>query len=215
MRFESVKTKFRPHGREPKLETERIWGELLKRSPMRQMTPVGMDQTLEYAGFWKRVLASLIDVILLSTIYFVLGLALGYNPITEIQEVIRKSLENPGGPPVQPNPAPATYAFMLGNWLYKALLESSKLQGTLGKLALGIVVTDLEGRRVDFGRATLRYALGWVVNLLGLVPAFGLVSGVLGFVDVVVVAFTPKKQALHDMLAGCLVVNRSSLRASN
>jgi uncharacterized RDD family membrane protein YckC len=212
-----VKTNFWPEGREPKLETARISGEQLKRSPMTQMTPVGMDHTLEYAGFWKRVLASLIDLMLLSAIFFALGLAFGYNPITDIQEVVRKSLENPGGPPVQPNPAPAVYTFitMLGNWLYKALLESSKLQGTLGKLVVGIVVTDLEGKRVDFGRATLRYVLSWVVGLIGLVPALGTASGLLAFVDVVVVAFTPKKQALHDMMAGCLVVNRSSVHASS
>ena len=183
---------------------------------MTPMTPVLADQTLEYAGFWKRVLASLIDFALIATIGFVLGLAFSYNPITDFQETFRKMMENPGGPAPQPAGPPAILSFIsiLGNWLYKAVLEASTMQGTLGKMAVGIVVTDLEGKRIDFGRATLRYALVWVANLLALVPALAGASGFAIIIDSLVVAFTPKKQALHDMIAGCLVVNRSSTRRS-
>ena len=181
---------------------------------MTQMTPVANEYNLEYAGFWKRVLASLIDFALLAMIGFAIGLAFGYNPITEFQETFRKAMENPAGSPPQAAGPPAAVSFIsiVGGWLYKALLESSKLQGTLGKMAAGIVVTDLEGKRVDFGKATLRYALPWLGNLIALVPALALPSGLLLIADSLVVAFTPKKQALHDMIAGCLVVNRSSLR---
>ena len=181
---------------------------------MTQMTPVAMDQTLEHAGFWKRVLASLIDFAILAMIGFAIGLAFGYNPITEFQETFRKAMENPGGPPPQAVGPPAAVSFIsiVGGWLYEALLESSKAQGTLGKMAVGIVVTNLEGRRVDFGKATIRYALPWLTNLIALVPALALPSGLLLIADSLAVAFTPKKQALHDMIAGCLVVNRSSLR---
>ena len=183
---------------------------------MTPMTPVLADQTLEYAGFWKRVLASLIDFALIATIGFVLGLAFSYNPITDFQETFRKMMENPGGPAPQPAGPPAILSFIsiLGNWLYKAVLEASAMQGTLGKMAVGIVVTDLEGKRIDFGRATLRYALVWVANLLALVPALAGASGFAIIIDSLVVAFTPKKQALHDMIAGCLVVNRSSAHRS-
>lgn len=181
---------------------------------MTQMTPVTIEYNLEHAGFWKRVLASLIDFALIATIGFLLGLAFGYNPITEFQETFRKAIENPGGPPPQPVGPPAILSFIsiVGNWLYKAVLEASPLQGTLGKLTVGIVVTDLEGKRIDFGRATLRYAFPWVANLLALVPAMAGASGFAIIIDSLVVAFTPKKQALHDMIAGCLVVNRSSVR---
>jgi uncharacterized RDD family membrane protein YckC len=180
------------------------------------MTPVAMDQTLEYAGFWKRVLASLIDFALIATVGFLLGLAFSYNPISEFQETFRKAMENPGGPPPQPAGPPAILSFIsiVGGWLYKALFEASKMQGTLGKLAVGIIVTDLEGRRIDFGRATLRYALVWVANLLALVPALAGVSGFAIIIDSLVVAFTLKKQALHDMIAACLVVNRSRTHQS-
>jgi uncharacterized RDD family membrane protein YckC len=181
---------------------------------MTQMTPVAMEYNLEHAGFWKRVLASLIDGLILSIIIFLIGLAFGYNPFSELQESFRKAMENPGAPPAQPPGPPATVSFIsiVGGWLYKSLLESSKTQGTLGKMAVGISVTDLEGRRVDFGKATLRYALPWLGNLIALVPALALASGLLLTADSLVVAFTPKKQTLHDMIAGCLVVNRSSVR---
>jgi uncharacterized RDD family membrane protein YckC len=181
---------------------------------MTPMTPVLADHALEHAGFWKRVLASLIDFALIATVGFLLGLAFGYNPITEFQETFRKAMENSGGPPPQPAGPPAILSFIsiVGNWLYKAVLEASRMQGTLGKLAVGIRVTDLEGKRIDFGRATLRYALVWVGNLIALVPALALPSSLLLIADSLVVAFTPKKQALHDMISGCLVVNHSSIR---
>jgi uncharacterized RDD family membrane protein YckC len=181
---------------------------------MTQMTPVAVEYNLEYAGFWKRVLASLIDALILWIVILLIGLAFGYNPFSELQESFRKTMENPGAPPAQPIGPPATVSFIsiVGGWLYKASLESSKLQGTLGKMAVGIRVTDLEGKCIDFGKATLRYALPWLGNLIALVPALALPSSLLLIVDSLVVAFTPKKQALHDMIAGCLVVNRSSIR---
>jgi uncharacterized RDD family membrane protein YckC len=72
-------------------------------------------------------------------------------------------------------------------------MESSSKQATLGKLALGIVVTDLNGNRISFGRATGRY--------------FGkIVSGMIFAIGYIMAGFTEKKQALHDMIASCLVV---------
>ena len=84
---------------------------------------------------------------------------------------------------------------LFGGWLYYALMESSRFQGTLGKMAVQIKVTDLEGNRVSFGRATGRY--------------FGkLVSALVLFIGYIMVAFTEKKQGLHDIMAGCLVVRK-------
>jgi uncharacterized RDD family membrane protein YckC len=77
------------------------------------------------------------------------------------------------------------------SWLYWAAMESSPWQATLGKRMLGLAVTDLEGRRVSFVRASGRY------------------FGKIVFVGFIMVAFTAKKQALHDMIAGCLVVRKS------
>lgn len=81
----------------------------------------------------------------------------------------------------------------VGNWLYHTWMESSRYQATLGKMALGIVVTDMYGNRISFARANGRF--------------FGkIVSGMIMNIGYLMAAFTEKKQALHDMLASCLVV---------
>jgi hypothetical protein len=73
-------------------------------------------------------------------------------------------------------------------------MESSTKQGTLGKMALGIKVTDLNGNRIDFSKASGRY--------------FGkIISSIILCIGYIMVAFTQKKQGLHDIMAGCLVVN--------
>ena len=80
-------------------------------------------------------------------------------------------------------------------WLYEALLVSSSYQATLGKMALGIVVTDMQGRRISFLRATGRH--------------FGkIVSGMLLMIGYLIQPFTEKRQTLHDIMAGCLVLRK-------
>jgi uncharacterized RDD family membrane protein YckC len=87
----------------------------------------------------------------------------------------------------------AILLIVIGQWLYYALMESSGRQATLGKLALGIVVTDLNGNKITFGRATGRY--------------FGkILSGMIFAIGYIMAGFTERKQALHDIMAGCLVV---------
>jgi uncharacterized RDD family membrane protein YckC len=80
-------------------------------------------------------------------------------------------------------------------WLYEAFMTSSSKQATLGKMAMGVVVTDLAGNRISFGRATGRF--------------FGkLLSGIILMIGYLMQPFTEKKQALHDILAGTLVVKQ-------
>lgn len=142
-------------------------------------------QTPVYAGFWMRFLAYLIDAILLGAVFFPVGFALGIAMIA-------------GG--IDPNSPEWTSVNMLINglsilagWLYQSLLESSSWQGTAGKKLLGLKVTDLDGNRIAFGKATGRY--------------FGkILSGMICFIGFIMVAFTEKQQGLHDMLAGTLVV---------
>ena len=85
---------------------------------------------------------------------------------------------------------------IVATWLYFALMESSARQGTLGKMALGLFVTDLEGRRVSFGRATGRF---FAKIITGLIPFF---------IGYIMAGFTAEEQALHDMIAGCLVLKK-------
>ena len=84
---------------------------------------------------------------------------------------------------------------MVLHWLYYALLESSSRQATLGKMAIGIIVTDLDGGRISFGRANGRY-LGKMVSAFILMIGF------------IMAGFTERKQGLHDIMAGCLVLNK-------
>jgi len=83
-----------------------------------------------------------------------------------------------------------------GSWLYNALLESSAWQGSVGKKMLSLKVTDLWGRPITFGRASGRH-FGKIIT--SLIP-FG--------VGYMLAGFTEKKQAIHDMLASCLVLRQ-------
>jgi uncharacterized RDD family membrane protein YckC len=139
-----------------------------------------------YAGFWLRVLAYLIDSLLLGTVVGFL--------------ILRPMMDRAGIPVDNPwtlltGDSRQIFAINLlltmASWLYWALMESSPWRATLGKKILGLEVTDMEGRRISFARATGRY--------------FGKII----FVGFIMVAFTEKKQALHDIIAGCLVVKKT------
>jgi serine/threonine protein kinase len=81
------------------------------------------------------------------------------------------------------------------SWLYYATMESSRKQATVGKIVLGIKVTGISGQRISFGRASGRF-VGKILS------SFILMIGFL------MPIFTQKKQALHDMIAECLVVSK-------
>ena len=144
---------------------------------------------VEYAGFWRRLAASVIDGVLLTIAFFaaVFTIEVIYAAITgyeadEVPESTTNSLVYM-----------AWAATLILGWLYYVAMESSTKQATLGKMALGIVVTDMKGQRVSFGRATGRYS-GKIV------------SGIILCIGYFIVAFTEKRQGLHDIMADCLVV---------
>lgn len=143
-------------------------------------------QTPQYSGFWIRFAAYIIDAILQTAVFCPVWIIIGaLGAATDQTE----------------NSAPMAAANVLMNiasivvgWLYSAFLESSSWQGTVGKKLLGIRVTDLYGNRIGFGRATGRY--------------FGqILSAMICCIGFIMIAFTEKKQGLHDMLAGTLVIN--------
>jgi uncharacterized RDD family membrane protein YckC len=150
--------------------------------------PAAAVPTVRYAGFWLRWVAVLIDGLLLSlplgVIYaiglFGLGIAGDHNGPNPFQVLLFLCF---------------VFFGFIANWLYFALLESSPNQATLGKRILGLKVTDEEGRRVSFGRASGRH---WGKIL----------SGIIFNIGYIMAAFTERKQALHDMLAKTLVVRR-------
>jgi uncharacterized RDD family membrane protein YckC len=156
---------------------------------------------VEYARFWLRFLAFLIDnavmgvgfVLILIPLIFLTGLG-GF--IGEIHP--DEDLNDVGIFMLIGLLFLAATVSLLWTWLYHVLLESSKWQATLGKKVLGLVVTDMGGRRVSFGRATGRHFAKIITNL---VPAF---------IGYIMAGFTERKQALHDMIAGCLVLRRNN-----
>lgn len=152
---------------------------------------------MSYAGFWKRFAAVLIDGIILSVVsLFLLVPLLGMLGLGFLDAAM-----NDGDPSaglivaiIGAYLGTLMMSFLAG-WLYYALMESSNKQATLGKMALGIIVTDMNGNRISFGRATGRY--------------FGkFLSALILYVGYIMAGFTEKKQALHDIIAGCLVVNK-------
>jgi uncharacterized RDD family membrane protein YckC len=167
------------------------------RPPMNSQAVAG--PRVEYGGFWLRFLAYLIDgaVITLGVcviaipLVFLTGLGTLLSEIHPEEEI-----------------GDAGFWLIIGvifliatvslavTWLYHALMESSEWQATVGKKALGLVVTDMAGQRVSFGRATGRHFAKIVSNMI--YPFGHIMAG-----------FTAQKQALHDMIAGCLILRRS------
>lgn len=155
--------------------------------PLPQERIPAVANTGRYAGFWKRFAASFIDALIISAFWATL---LGLHIILKGTHIIEGSAE-------VISLVIVTILPMLFAWLYASVMESSPLRGTLGKLVFGIVVTDLNGNRLSFGRATGRH-LGKVFSTMFF--WFGHLMA----------AFTEKKQALHDLVASSLVVNKSA-----
>jgi len=152
-----------------------------------------------YAGFWLRLIAYIIDsaVLLLGIGLLVVAGALivGVGFFHNIGEEMNGA-ENALAPLGILFILMVMFVAIAGVWLYYAWFESSPYQGTLGKMALGLIVTDMEGRRITFGRATGRF---FAKMITGLIPFF---------IGYIMAGFTQRKQALHDIIAGCLVLRR-------
>jgi len=144
--------------------------------------PASLSSPALYAGFWRRVAAFLIDRFLLGFVnvflclFYIFLSGMDWNG----EELRTLSLTS------------AVFGFLL-RWLYCTLLESSASQATFGKAIIGIRVTDEQGCRISFLKANARY---WAKLLSVLTFGFGYLM----------VGFTKRKQALHDLVAGTLVV---------
>ena len=152
-----------------------------------------------YAGFWLRFLAYIIDNIVLGVIFGVVALlAIAAIGVDYFRAMIQGLQDGNGEFPVALVSAILIAALLSAvvSWIYHAWMESSQYQGTLGKMALGLIVTDLNDQPVTFGRATGRF---FAKIITGLIP--------LG-IGYIMAGFTEKKQALHDMIASCLVLRK-------
>lgn len=147
-----------------------------ERPHWREVAPDG------HGGFWKRLLAYLIDWIILIVLSIVVVL---FGVVLLVAGGVSEEWAGPFG----------NLVGLLVGWLYYALCESSDWQATPGKRILGMKVVDMQGRRIGFWRATARH-FGKILSTLTL------------FIGFVMIAFTREKQGLHDIMAGCLVINR-------
>ena len=150
---------------------------------------------IRYGGFWERFAAAFIDGIIVWIAMKIISLALFTTPQLDINES-----ENPGEiwsalGQFYLEMVPSMIVSLVINWLYFAYMESSENQATIGKMALNLKVTDLRGERISFGRATGRFFSKYVSSLTLLI----------GYI---MAAFTERKQALHDMIAGTLVMKK-------
>ena len=132
---------------------------------------------MEYGGFWLRVWSVLIDSVIIFTVSGLLGALFGGDDFFSSREAFGSG----------------DLVSLIGGWLYFTLMETSKYQATLGKQALGLKVTDVMGNPLTFGRASGRH-FGKILSTITFLIGF-LMAG-----------FTPRKQALHDLMAGTLVV---------
>ena len=140
------------------------------------------EEAVRYAGFWIRFVAAVIDGILLgivgATIGFIVGLV-----------VAAAGADQEVG---------SIFSALLGLVIgiaYYVIMESSERQATLGKMALGLRVTDMNGGRISAGTAAARYFSK-------------ILSGIILLIGYITAAFHPRKQALHDIIAKTLVVKR-------
>lgn len=147
-----------------------------------------------YAGFWRRFLAVLIDGLALSIPSGILNAIFGVSMFSAFTAGDMADADAIGAMIV--GMVWTSIISFIVSWLYFAFMESSQLQATLGKLVLGMRVTDLEGNRISFARASARF--------------FGkLISGVIIYIGFIMAAFTQKKQALHDIIADTLVLKKA------
>jgi uncharacterized RDD family membrane protein YckC len=143
--------------------------------------------SVRYAGFWIRFVAAVID-----------GLALGI-VVWPVSMILALMIGVAGGRVDMPGVGihlvrgiVVWSLFIFAGWIYEASMESSSKQATLGKMALGLKVTDEYGNRITFARASARFFSK-------------LLSRMILFIGYIMAGFTARKQALHDMIAGTLV----------
>lgn len=154
-----------------------------------------------YAGFWLRFAAYVIDYIIIYVVQsFIFIPVLGVMGITFASQMT--------------NPESMTEAEAIGTAmsfaavagatalltsviaiLYWSVMESSKYQATVGKMALGLKVSDVDGKNLDFVKSLIR-------NICKII------SGMILGIGYIMAGFTEKKQGLHDIIAGTLVVKK-------
>ena len=154
-----------------------------------------------YAGLGRRIVAFIVDIILIllldAVAVAVLGLFRGLQNLYfyAVQQASVESLTTEGTSAALFGSIVAAYGIVIIviPWLYYAGFESSRSQATPGKLLMRIVVTDLDGNKPSFARVTLRHFAKFI-------------SALVIFLGFLMIGLTKNRQGLHDRIAGCLVL---------
>lgn len=133
--------------------------------PQSQVAVAALPE-VHFAGFWRRFGAGIIDVVILSVVSGILSFIFG--------EAMQ-------------------FLGVIIGWLYFAFFESSNKQATLGKMVLHLQVTDEDGKKLSFWRATGRHFAK-------------ILSSIILFIGHLMIGWTKKKQGLHDIIAKTLVI---------
>jgi uncharacterized RDD family membrane protein YckC len=147
-----------------------------------------------YAGFWRRAGSFVLDTLVIQIPAGLLtdlfgGSGASSTTTTSPLTGVRSTHFH-----IEPLRFAVTSVFgFLVAWLYYALLQSSSWQATVGQRAVGVRVTDLDGNRISFARASGR-------------EFASILSGLIFGIGYLMIIWTERKQALHDMLANTLVV---------
>ena len=146
--------------------------------PVWDATPPGTTP-VAYGGFWIRLVAYIIDAILISLVFGVVTSIFGVRYI-DMDDMSR----------IDPTVNLLSLAVA---WLYFALMESSERGATVGKMAMGLRVVTNDGKRLSFMNATGRYFAK-------------ILSAMIFCIGFIMIAFTDRKRGLHDMIASTLVI---------
>ena len=157
--------------------------------------PVAYAPPSIYGGFWIRLLAHLMDHVILGAIAAPLFFIMVFPAAIRVAHEAERNQE--------PSPEmifailSSVFGYIalafVGQWLYEALLTSSSWQGTIGKRVLRLKVVDEAGNRIGFGRATGRFFAK-------------ILSSMFFYIGFIMVGFTERKRGLHDMLAATVVM---------
>ena len=153
--------------------------------PVWDATPPG-PTSVGYGGFWLRVVAYILDAILLNIVFGIVGMVFGITmiPANFATMNIEDAMTSMGT---------LQLVSLVVTWLYFALMESSARGATVGKMAVGLRVVTEQGNRLSFLNATGRFFAK-------------LISAIILCIGFLMVAFTDRKRGLHDMIASTLVV---------
>jgi len=139
-----------------------------------------------YGGFWRRFAAALLDTLIL------------FFPAATVRVLLGLSSTGMFDPESSASWVATTFEFLL-DFIYATAFLCSSARGTLGMQVMDLHVTDLTGDRISFARATGRY----FATLLSILT-FG--------VGYLIQPFTRRRQTLHDLVSGTVVVRPTPTR---